>query len=120
MEKLLLIDEILLIITIFVLFFFTTVKGNIKVTRFLYLIFGVTLIPIGIEFIKEGYKFIEYIWFFVFSLCGVIVSIYLFFVYGKVKGTENEQMVNEKMQKMGRKTGFRRIGKNISSSFLKK
>ena len=56
------IDEILCVFSIFALAFFCAVLPKTGIAKYFYILFGITLIPIGIKFILDGEKHFERFW----------------------------------------------------------
>ena len=79
------IDEILCIISIFALAFFCAVLPKTGIAKYFYILFGITLIPIGIKFILDGEAWYVYIWVFLFAVVGIIVGIWLISLFAFVE-----------------------------------
>lgn len=77
-ETLFLIDERLCVISIFALGFFCAVIPKTGIAKYFYILFGITVIPIGIKFILDGKPWYQYIWAFLFAIVAIIVGIGLF------------------------------------------
>lgn len=105
---------IALIVDIFALAYFSAIKPKISVNRFLYLIFGILLIPIGIYIGDEAdLEFIQEIWFYIFAATGIIAFIGLSIKYHKIKGTKKEAQFNAEFGKNAVKHGVRTLPKNL-------
>lgn len=112
METLLMIDEVLCVASIFALVFFCAVVPKTAVAKYLYILFGITLIPIGIQFLMEGEPWYICIWVFLFSAVGIIVGIVLI-RSSKHMSKEEQEVVDQNFGKMARRSGMRRMHKEI-------
>lgn len=100
-ETLLIIDEILCIICIIALALFCAVLYKTGIAKYFYILFGITLLPIGIKLISDGTAWYKYIWFFLFAIVAIISGIMLIIV--------NNKMTKEQKEKFNR--NFWREGK---------
>ena len=66
------------VISIFALGFFCAVIPKTSIAKYFYILFGITVIPIGIKFILDGKPWYQYIWAFLFAIVAIIVGIGLF------------------------------------------
>ena len=66
------------VISIFALGFFCAVIPKTSIAKYFYILFGITVIPIGIKFILYGKPWYQYIWAFLFAIVAIIVGIGLF------------------------------------------
>ena len=89
MENLLLADEIVCVISIFVLGFFCAILPRTRIARYFYILFGITILPVGIKMILDGDPWYEFIWIFLFGITAIIIGIVLFVANGAM--TEEEQ-----------------------------
>ncbi len=100
------IDEILCIISIFALAFFSAVLPKTGIAKYFYILFGITLIPIGIKFILDGEAWYVYIWVFLFAAVGIIVGIWLISLH-KEMTKEQQKELDQKFGKVARRGGMR-------------
>lgn len=112
LEILFFIDEILCIICIFALAFFCAVLPKTGITKYFYILFGITLLPVGIKFILDGVPWYEYIWAFLFAIVGILVGIVLFRV-NKEMTKEEQKEFDQNFGKVARQGGMRRIFKQF-------
>ncbi len=54
MENLLLADEIVCVASIFALGFFCAILPRTRIARYFYILFGITILPVGIKSILDG------------------------------------------------------------------
>lgn len=113
LEILFVIDEILCIISIFALGFFCAVLPKTSIAKYFYILFGVTLLPIGIKFIQDGSLWYEYIWVFLFAIVGILVGIGLFKVNKNLTKEELEEF-DKNFGEDARAGGMRRIFRKFS------
>ncbi|MBQ2938096.1 MAG: hypothetical protein IJE05_04385 [Clostridia bacterium] len=113
-ETLFIIDEILCIICIFALAFFCAVLPRTGIAKYFYILFGITLLPIGIKFILDGAVWYEYIWIFLFAIVGIIVGIVLIRLNKKMT-KEKQKEFDQNFRAMARHGGKRKIYGNIKS-----
>jgi hypothetical protein len=111
-EVLFFIDVILCVISIFALAFFCAVLPKTNIAKYLYLLFGITIIPIGISSILDGYVWYEYIWFFLFSAVGIIVGIWLIIV-NRARTKEEQEEFDRNFGEEARRGGKRRMYKQF-------
>lgn len=108
MDIFLVIDELLVVISIFALAFFCAVLPNTNIAKYFYILFGVTLIPVGIKFVLDGKPWYEFIWVFLFAAVGIFVGIMLFWINQNT--TEEEQREFDRaFGNMARRGGKRRM-----------
>jgi hypothetical protein len=110
LEILFLIDAIICVISILVLAFFCAVLPRTNIAKYFYLLFGITMIPIGIDGILDGYVWYEYIWFFIFSAVGIIVGIRLI-VVNRFRTKEEQKEFDRNFGEMARRSGKRKMPK---------
>lgn len=114
-EILFIIDEIFCIICIFALAFFCAVLPRTGIAKYFYILFGITLLPIGIKCILDGKSLYEYIWIFLFAIVGIIVGIVL--IRQNEKMTKEEQKkFDQNFGKTARRGGKRKILNQISKA----
>lgn len=112
LEILFTIDEILCIICIFALVFFCAVLPKTNIAKYFYILFGITLLPVGIKFIQDGSPWYEYIWFFLFAIVGILVGIWLFGI-DKDMTKEQQKEFDQDFGKTARRGGMRRFFKQF-------
>jgi hypothetical protein len=111
-EILFLVDVIICAVSIFALAFFCAVLPKTNIAKYLYILFGITIIPLGIDSIFEGYVWYEYIWFFLFSAAGIITGIRLIIVNRSMTKEEQEKF-DRNFGEMARRGGKRRMYKQF-------
>jgi hypothetical protein len=111
-EALFFIDFILCAISILALAFFCAVLPKTNIAKYLYLLFGITIMPIGIYCILDNYIWYEYIWFFLFSAVGIITGIWLI-IKNKAKTKEEQEAFDRNFGKKARRGGKRRMLKQF-------
>lgn len=107
-ETLFIIDEILCVICIFALAFFCAVLPKTGIAKYFYILFGITLLPIGIKCILDGEVWYEYIWIFLFAIVGIIVGIVLIRLNKKMTKEEQKEF-DQNFGTMARRGGKKRI-----------
>ena len=112
MDIFLVIDELLVVISIFALAFFCAVLPKTGIAKYFYILFGITLIPIGIKFILDGEAWYVYIWVFLFAVVGIIVGIWLISLH-KEMSKEQQKELDQKFGKIARRGGMRRASKQF-------
>ena len=110
--NLFIIDEILCVFSIFALAFFCAVLPKTGIAKYFYILFGITLIPIGIKFILDGEAWYVYIWVFLFAVVGIIVGIWLISLH-KEMSKEQQKELDQKFGKIARRGGMRRASKQF-------
>lgn len=103
------IDSIIFIASIFLLAFFCAIKPNANIARWLYLIFGLSILPI-LPGLMEGMDKWLIVWPLLFSLSGIL----MFISISLSLKNKPEEEINKKLQEASIKGGKRRIVKNIS------
>lgn len=112
MENLLLADEIVCVASIFVLGFFCAILPRTRIARYFYILFGITILPVGIKMILDGDPWYEFIWIFLFGITAIIIGIVLFVANGAM--TEEEQKeFDQDFGAMARRGGKRRMYKQF-------
>ena len=89
MENLLLADEIVCVASIFALGFFCAILPRTRIARYFYILFGITILPVGIKSILDGDPWYEFIWIFLFGITASIIGIGFFAANSAL--TEEEQ-----------------------------
>ena len=107
-ETLFIIDEIFCVISIFGLAFFCAVLPKTSIAKYFYILFGITLLPIGFKAILDGKVLYEYIWFFLFAIVGIIVGVALIRLNKKM-GKEEQKEFDQNFGTMARRGGKRRL-----------
>jgi hypothetical protein len=107
-EKLLFVDEILGVITIFILGFFCAVVPKINIMKYLYILFGITIIQLGIDCIVDGDVWYEYIWYFLFAAIAITVGIWLL-IASKAMTKEEQEALDQDFEEISRRSGKRKI-----------
>lgn len=108
MEKLLLADEIVCVISIFVLGFFCAVLPRTRIAQYFYIVFGVTIIPVGIEMVLKGDPWYEFIWIFLFGIVAIIIGIGLIVANNAMTEKEKREF-DQNFGKIARRGGKRRM-----------
>lgn len=111
-EVLFIIDVILCVICVFALAFFCAVIPKTGIAKYLYILFGITLLPIGIQFILDGNPWYEYIWVFLFAAVGLIVGIVLIRCNQRMT-KEEQKKFDQNFGTMARRGGKRSIFKQL-------
>ena len=108
METLLFIDEIICVISIFVLAFFCAVVPKTRIAGYFYILFGVTITPVGIKSILDGDLWYQFIWFFLFAITAIVIGIALLVANSAM--TEQEQKdLDHDFGEIARRGGKRRL-----------
>ena len=118
MEKIMFIDEILAVGSLLGLFVFGVLVPKTNIVKYLYILFGVTMIPVGIKSIFDGDKWYQFIWFFLFALVGIGMGIILIFINSYLDKDEQKEF-DESFGKVARRGGMRRLGRDSIKSGLK-
>lgn len=118
MEKIMFIDEILAVGSLWGLFVFCALVPKTNIAKYLYILFGVTLIPVGIKSIFDGDRWYQFIWFFLFALVGIVMGIFLIFINSNLDKDEQKEF-DESFGKASRRGGMRRLGRDSIESGLK-
>ena len=113
MDTLLVIDEILCVGSIFALAFFCAVVPKTNIAKYLYIVFGLTLLPMGVKFIQDGKPWYQCIWVFLFAAVGIIVGIVLIRI-NKEMSDEDRKDFDRSFGKEARQGGIRRLPKHIN------
>ena len=115
------ISSIAFIVVVVLLAFFSAVKSNIGIARFLYLAFGILVIPITIVLFANNDEMSPWlmIWPGLFSFAGIGMFFGLSATYKEIKGTQAEEDFNKKFQGVAIKGGARRAGKIIGKNIKK-
>ncbi len=108
MDNLFFIDEVLCIISIFGLGLFSVVLPKLEIAKYFYLLFGITMIPVGIEFVLDGVEWYAYIWAFVFSVVGIIMGI-LIPGPGKNISKKDREQLNKQFGQASRDSAKRKL-----------
>lgn len=112
MENLLLADEIVCVISIFVLGFFCAILPRTRIARYFYILFGITILPVGIKMILDGDPWYEFIWIFLFGITAIIIGIGLF-VANSAMTEEEQKEFDQDFGAMARRGGKRRMYKQF-------
>ena len=112
LEILFMIDTILCCICIFALAFFCAVLPKAGIAKYFYILFGITLLPIGFKFIKDGAPLYKYIWTFLFAIVGILVGIMLFRANKKMNKEEQKEF-EQNFGEKARQGGMRRMFKQF-------
>lgn len=107
-ETLFVIDLYLCVISMVALAFFCAVVPRTDIAQYLYLLFGITLLPIGIKFIIDGKAWYEYIWIFLLSVVGIILGTMLIIVNKKISEDEKDK-IDKHFGRVARDGGKRRL-----------
>lgn len=112
MENLFLADEIICVISIFALGFFCAILPRTRIARYFYLLFGITVLPVGIKMILDGDPWYEFIWIFLFGITAIIIGIGLFAANSAMTGEEQKEF-DQNFGEMARRGGKRRMYKQF-------
>lgn len=112
LEILLIIDGLLCVISIFALAFFCAVFPKTEIAQYFYILFGVTILPLGVKSALGGDPWYEYIWFFLFAIAGIVVGIGLIRT-NRVMNKEEKEKLNKEFGKEARRGGMRRLSKEL-------
>ena len=112
MENLLMADEIICVISIFVLGFFCAVLPRTRIAQYFYIVFGITIMPVGIKMIVKGDPWYEFIWFFLFGITAIIIGIGLI-IANKAMTPKEQKELDENFGEIARRGGKRRMYKQF-------
>lgn len=112
MENLLLVDEIICVCSIFALGFFCAVLPRTRIAQYFYILFGITIMPVGIEMILKGDPWYEFIWIFLFEIVAIIIGIVLI-VANSVMTEKEQKEFDQDFGTMARRDGKRRMYKQF-------
>ena len=111
-QTLFFVDELLCIISIFALVFFCAIVPKTSIAKYFYLLFGITLIPIGIRMVVRGEAWYVFIWVFLFSLVAILVGIALWGL-DQTMTKEQKEELDGAFGDMARRSGARRISRQF-------
>lgn len=111
-EILFIVDEVLCVACIFALAFFCAVIPKTGIAKYLYILFGITLLPVGIRFVLNGEPWYQYIWIFLFAAAGMIVGIVLI-GYNHGMNKEEQKKFDRDFGAMARRNGKRNLFKQL-------